>query len=96
MILTQEQIEKLLNDLSKLGMKNADKLTKDVNNIVLYMDILNQVNTDNVEPTVSVVKKENRLREDVEEQNDATPKDLLDCSPQKIINNQIAISNIMK
>lgn len=96
MSLTQEQIKKLLKDLSKLGMENNEKLTNDVNNIVWYMKILDEVDTENVTPTVSVVEKENNLREDIQKENEATPKELLECSPQKVINNQIAVSNIMK
>lgn len=96
MSLTQEQIEKLLSSLSKLGVKNSEQLTSSVNSIIDYMEILNEVDTENVTPTVSVVQKQNILRKDQLEDKNITPSQLLDCSPQKVIANQIALPNIMK
>ena len=65
MTLTQEQIEKLAKNLSKLNPKNAKKLTEDLNSIISYIDKLEEVDTEGVRPTVSVVETHNRLREDV-------------------------------
>jgi Asp-tRNA(Asn)/Glu-tRNA(Gln) amidotransferase C subunit len=45
--------------------------------------------------TSSVVEKENILRKDKEEEKTISREDLLNCSNQKVIQNQIAISNIM-
>lgn len=95
MTLTQEQIEKLLWGLSKIGLDNAKKLTKDVNNIMDYMKILDEVDTSNVEPTTNVMQQKKTLREDILQEKNISPKELLDCSGQKVISNQIAISNIM-
>lgn len=94
MSLTQEQIEKLSKNLSKIKIDN-EKLGQDVNGILHYIDLLNEVDTTWVKPTTSVVESENLLREDIEKR-DIEPKELLSCSRQKIIANQIAISNIMK
>jgi aspartyl/glutamyl-tRNA(Asn/Gln) amidotransferase C subunit len=95
MTLTQEQIKKLSHDLTKI--KNNDpKLVEDVNNIIWYIDLLNEVDTQWVKPTVSVVNQENDLRADVETGKETTKKDLLNCSSQKIVADQIAVSNIMK
>ena len=96
MSVTQEQIEKLLKNLSKLGTGNSEKLTHNINSIIDYMDILNEVDTSWVGPTVSVVQKENVLREDIETPKTLQPKELLACSNQKVIADQIAIANIMK
>ncbi len=82
-------------NLSKIKIDD-EKLGKDVNGILKYIDLLNEVDTTWVEPTVSVVQKENTLREDVEKEKTTQPKELLDCSKQKVVANQIAISNIMK
>lgn len=95
MTLTQEQIEKLSKNLSKIEISDT-KLTKDINNILNYVELLNEVDTTWVEPTISVVEKENQLRKDEILEKKVSPKDLLDCSPQKVVANQIAISNIMK
>ena len=96
MSLTQEQIEKLLNKLSKLRVQNTAELTSSVNSIIDYIDILNEVDTTNVKPTVSVVQKQTILRKDEEQEKDILPWDLLECSPQKIIAKQIVVPNIMK
>lgn len=95
MTLTQDQIKKLSQDLTKI--KTSDpKLVEDVNNIIGYIDLLNEVNTDWVPATVSVVQQENTLRTDIETQKDTTTQELLNCSPQKVVAQQIAVSNIMK
>ena len=94
MTLTQEQIEKLSKNLSKIKIDN-EKLGQDVNGILKYIDLLNEVDTTWVKPTTSVVEIENSLRDDIEIR-EIEPKDLLACSRQKVIANQIAISNIMK
>lgn len=95
MSLTQEQIKKLSENLSKIKLEDP-KFVDDVNSIVWYIDLLDEVDTTWVKPTVSVVNKENTLRDDVEKEKIVQPKELLDCSKQKVVANQIAISNIMK
>ncbi len=94
MSLTQEQIEKLSKNLSKIKLDN-EKLGQDINGILKYINLLNEVNTTWVKPTISVIDSENILREDIEIRS-IDPKDLLACSNQKVIANQIAVSNIMK
>ena len=96
MSVTQEQIEKLSKKLSKINVDNK-KITWDINSILNYIDLLNEIDTTWVEPTVSVIKKENKLRKDIESNNDkrTNRNDLLKCSNQKVIADQIAITNIM-
>lgn len=94
MDLTQEQIEKLANNLSKIGLKD-DKLWDDIKNIIKYIDLLNEVDTTWVKSTVSVVEKDNEFREDILKNKKISREDLLECSNQKVIQGQIAISNIM-
>lgn len=95
MSITQEQIRKIAKNLAKLNTTHEEKIFKDVNSILGYIDLLNEVDTTWVEPTVSVITKNNSLRED-----NIKPKtsreELLSCSKQKIIANQIAVDNIMK
>ncbi len=95
MSLTQEQIEKLSKNLSKIKIED-EKLWEDINEILNYIDLLNEVDTTWVKPTVSVVEKESNLREDTQKEKETQVSELLNCSPQKVISNQIAISNIMK
>ena len=94
MSLTQEQIEKLSKNLSKINVDDP-KLIGNINDILSYFDLLWEVDTTWVASTNSVVKKESILREDREVEKTMRGKDLLGCSSQKIIQNQIAISNIM-
>ena len=96
MNLTQEQIEKLSINLSKILNGNR-KLWKNINSILKYVELLDEVNTTWIIPTISVVEKNNTLREDNEYFNHKqNSKELLECSKTKIISNWIAISNIMK
>ena len=94
MSVTQEQIEKLSSALSKIKT-DTSKSESGINSILKYIDILNHVDTTDVVPTVSSIKKETVLREDKEIQSNIT-SELLACSPQKVISNQIALSNIMQ
>jgi aspartyl/glutamyl-tRNA(Asn/Gln) amidotransferase C subunit len=94
MSVTQEQIEKLSSALSKIKT-DASKSESGINSILKYIDVLNHVDTTDVVPTISSIKKETVLREDIEVQSNLA-SELLACSPQKIISNQIALSNIMK
>lgn len=95
MSLTQEQIEKLSKNLSKINV-NSWKIANDINGILDYIDLLNEVDTTWVIPTVSVIETENILREDIQANKNITRAELLACSNQKVIADQIAISNIMK
>ena len=95
MSLTQEQIEKLSKNLSKISVDNK-KIAWDVNWILDYIELLNEVDTTWIEATISVVDNRDNLRTDIEEKKDITREELLACSNQKVIANQIAITNIMK
>lgn len=94
MSLTQDQIEKLSKNLSKITVDN-EKIAKDASWILNYIEILNEVDTTWVKPTVSVIESENKLREDKQLEKTVSREDLLNCSNQKVVANQIAVSNIM-
>ncbi len=96
MSLTQEQIEKLSQKLTKLKSQDP-KLGEDVSNILDYIDLLNEVDTTGVRPTVNVVQQHSTLRKDeVIQEKISTKKELLGCSKQKVVADQIAVQNIMK
>ena len=95
MTLTQEQIEKLSKNLSKISVDN-EKIAWDINEILNYIELLNEVDTTWIKATVSVIEKSATLREDKEIKKICSSEELLACSNQKVIANQIAISNIMK
>jgi len=95
MNLTQEQIKNIAENLSKIPSNNPN-IKSDLNNILKYFDLLNEVDTENIEPTYSVISKKNILREDILEEKIISKKELLNQSNQQVIADQIAISNIMK
>jgi len=96
MNITQEQIEIISKKLAKLNPRNEEKLVSSMNSILSYIDLLNEIDTKNVVPTVSVIiKKNNSFKIDLEKR-DINTSDLLKCSKQKIISNQIAVADIMK
>ena len=96
MSITQEQIRKIAKNLAKLHAKNEEKLQKDMNSILDYIDLLNEVDTTWITPTVSVISKEDNILRSDEIKNKVSREELLKCSKQKIIANQIAVADIMK
>ena len=61
-----EQEVKKIAELSRLSLTNEElkKRTKDMNNILDYMDTLNEIDTENVEELYNVHDMNNSLRED--------------------------------
>lgn len=94
MSVTQEEVKKIAQNLSKIPGENP-KLESDVNSIIEYIDLLSEVDTTGVARTVNVIEEKKSLRTDVLEEKTVTPTELLNCSPQKVVANQIAIGNIM-
>ena len=76
-----------IKNVSKLAMisvdeKKIDSLTKDLNSIFKFIEKLNELNTDNVEPLSSILNEPLRSRKD--EINDGKIREkILKNSPQK-------------
>lgn len=66
MSITQEQVRNIAKKLAKVKSKNEEKLVQNMNSILDYIDLLNEVDTTGVIPTVSVISENNPLRADVE------------------------------
>ncbi len=96
MIITQEQIKKISKNLTKLAPNNEQKLATSINSILTYVDLLNEVDTHNISPTISVISNNSTGFKHDREKRNIEPTSLLKCSSQKIIANQIAVSDIMK
>lgn len=94
MTLTQEQIKKLSINLSKIEI-DTESFGSNANDILWYMEMLNEIDTTDVKPTISVSNIQNKLRTDEESKKEISREQLLNSSKQKIIADQIAISNIM-
>ena len=77
-----EQEVKKIAELSKLSLTSEElkKRTEDMNNILDYMDTLNEIDTKNVEELYNVHDMNNSLREDNFESS-LDKKDVLANSP---------------
>ena len=78
-----EQEVKKIAELSRLSLSSDElkKRTEDMNNIIHYMDILNEIDTDNVEELYNVHDMNNTLRDDSFEES-LDKKDVLKNSPR--------------
>ncbi len=95
MSISQEQLQKIAEKLSKIPGDN-EKLLWNITDIISYMDMLSEIDTTWVSPTISVVENTSKLREDTLNTSQISPKELLECSNQKVIAGQIVLPNIMK
>ena len=77
-----EQEVRKIAELSRLSLSSDElkKRTEDMNNILNYMDTLNEIDTDNVEELYNVNDMSNQLRDDTFEQS-LEKKDVLKNSP---------------
>ena len=80
---SKKEVEKIAS-LARLSLseKELESRTNDMNNILNYMDSLNEINTDGVEELLNVHDMNNSLRED-EYSDSISKKDVLKNSPSK-------------
>lgn len=71
-----------LSSLS-LGDDEIDALRGDIESILGYVEQLNELDTENVEPAYQVTGLENVFREDVVDAGPATREELLELSPDQ-------------
>ncbi len=88
--ITKAQVEHIAK-LARLTLDadRLEKMTKELGAILGYVDILGEVNTDNVEPTAQVTGLTSVFRPDEVIANQASPEDLLACSPLPVEDRQI-------
>ncbi|MBL0046912.1 MAG: Asp-tRNA(Asn)/Glu-tRNA(Gln) amidotransferase subunit GatC [Bacteroidetes bacterium] len=81
--INNETIDKIAH-LARLEFENEAKveIAKDMNRMLDFVDKLNELNTDNVEPLIYMSKEVNVLRTD-EVHQDITQKDALRNAPKK-------------
>ena len=77
-----EQEVKKIAELSRLSLSSNElkKRTEDMNNIIHYMDTLNEIDTDDVDELYNVHDMNNTLRDDSFEES-LDKKDVLKNSP---------------
>ncbi len=95
MSITQDQIQKIAEKLSKIPWDN-EKLLENITDILSYMEMLDEVDTQWVTPTISVIQNGQPLRDDTVIVCDTTPDELLEATNQKVVAHQIILPNIMK
>ena len=90
MALTSDDIRHIAK-LARLNIRDSevDKFTRELSSILEYVDMLQEVDTKNVEPTAQVTGLTNGFREDEVIQKDASPEELLETSPLPIVERQI-------
>jgi aspartyl-tRNA(Asn)/glutamyl-tRNA(Gln) amidotransferase subunit C len=83
MNITRELLDKIAH-LARLELneKDAEKMMQDMTAIVDWMEKLNEINTEGVEPLTSMSSEVNALRED-EVKNQLTHPEVLKNAPQK-------------
>lgn len=88
--LTKEQVLHIAK-LARLTLTSGevDTMTKELSSILNYIEVLNEVDTDDTKPTAQVTGLTNALREDSVRPSEALPDDLLACSPLPITEHQI-------
>lgn len=83
MKITDEIVDHIAH-LARLEFEGEAKeaIRQDLENIVSFMDVLRQVDTENVEPLIFMSDEINRLREDVAEMT-LTQSEVLKNAPKK-------------
>jgi aspartyl-tRNA(Asn)/glutamyl-tRNA(Gln) amidotransferase subunit C len=81
----------------KISDEEAGKFSGQLTDILQYVEVLNEVETEGVEITAQVTDLQNMTRADkVKEVEEPTPKELLDCSPNPVELNQIKVHASIK
>ena len=73
-----------LSDLAKLEFEKEakDEIVKDLNNMLVFIEKLNEIDTTNVEPLIYMTDETNVLRED-EVKQDISQQEALKNAPKK-------------
>lgn len=73
-----------LAKLARIGLteKEITKYQKDLGDILGYVEKLNEVNTDNVEPMAAGIQKRNELRDDEIAKIEGAPAELVSEAPK--------------
>jgi aspartyl-tRNA(Asn)/glutamyl-tRNA(Gln) amidotransferase subunit C len=83
MKIDHQTVDKIAH-LARLEFENEAKteIMKDMNNMLSFVEKLNELNTDNIEPLIYMTTEENNLRED-EVKQDMTQQEALMNAPKK-------------
>jgi len=84
-------VEKLAH-LARLGLspEEIQKFSGQIDDILVFFDKLQEVDTEGVEEVSHITGLQNILREDVIEET-VSSKDILSCTPHSVVENQIIV-----
>ena len=93
--ITRQDISHLAQ-LSSLNLSETevDNLEVDLNKIIGYVNLLNELDTSQVEPTYQVTGLENVWRDDVIEQSTLTREKLLELAPD-MADNAVKVPQVL-
>lgn len=94
-MITPEQAKHIAK-LARLGLKDEDveKFSRQLSNIMEYVEKLNEVDVKDVQPTSQVTGLENVMRED-EEKRFSSREELLKCTELPVQNDQIQVKPVI-
>jgi len=94
-MLSEEEVRHVAT-LARLDLtdEEAKKFAKQMSDVLSYMEILNEVDTDKVEATSQVTRLKNVSREDKVE-NWCDREELLECTELPVENNQIKVKPVI-
>jgi len=96
MKLTKEQVEQLaLLARLKLSQEEVERMANEMTDILEYMAILGEADTDGVKETTQVTGLTNVSREDVLDKRLCRPDELLEASSLPKVQHQIRIKRMM-
>jgi aspartyl-tRNA(Asn)/glutamyl-tRNA(Gln) amidotransferase subunit C len=96
MVKITDQTVRHVSKLARLHLTEAEveKFAKQLSSVFEYIEMLNEVDTENVEPTAQVTGLKNVLRED-KVARFCDPEELLKCTPLPVQENQIRVKPVM-
>lgn len=96
-MLTEEEVRHVAK-LARIDLKDKEvkKFSKQLSDVLEYMDILNEVDTESVELTSQVTGLNNVMRKDKVCDSKATREELLDCSELPKDSKQIRVLPAIK
>lgn len=95
MNVTKDTLKKIFS-LAKLSLdpKKEEKMVEDMQEILKFISVLGEVNTENVEETSQITGLTNILRDDEVELCEKEAQ-LLNCTPHKVENKSISVPPIL-
>lgn len=96
MKITTDEVKHLAN-LSNISLTNEEieNLRGDLDNIVNYIEQLNELNTDGVEPTYSVSKNQNVWRADEIDNYGVGKDELLALAGENVQDGQVKVPKVL-